>query len=287
MIVTELVSQGLTHHRASGEKFVVALGHSATGINKVLHRGAHPDEEVARILELLTCHSSITLKEGLVLHHSLIDGKGRSYILHDGTDVHGYSGRCRHLTTDDSIDKLLLTALWIALLKRHHLDGISRAGELLGALLRQELDSRHLIGLDADISSGDLCTLHQQFKTDEDLVGMLHHQTEVGGDVRLALYSIDDDTLGLGCRRRCEFDEGGETGTSHTDDTCSLDAVYNLLGSEFRMVLDGLQLIGAVDGLFPFITFHINNNHGLAIACSINGGIDLEHRSADRREDRG
>jgi hypothetical protein len=58
---------------------------------------------------------------------------------------------------------------------------------------------------------------------------MLHHQAIIGCDIRLTLYTVDDDALSLGSRRRTKLDEGRETGTTHTSDTCYLDAVYDFL----------------------------------------------------------
>ena len=72
---------------------------------------------------------------------------------------------------------------------------------------------------------------------------MLHHQTEVGCDIWLALYGIDNHTLSL-CRwRRSEFDEGRETSTTHTYNTSILDTVDDLLGSELWVSLYCLELI--------------------------------------------
>ena len=278
--------QRLTHHRATSQQLVVALGHAATGVDQVLHRRTHADQEVAGRLQAFTRHGGVALEQRLVLHHSLVDSVGRTHVLHDGTHVDGDGGRCRHLTTDDGVNQLLLTALRIALLQGDNLDVVFRSGERFGTFLGQQLDGGHLVGLNTNVSGGHLGTLHQQFQTDQNLVGMLHHQTEVGGDIRLALYGVDDDALSLGRGRWGQLDEGGETGTAHTYDTGILDAADNLLGGQLGMLLDGLQLVGAVDGLFPLVAFYINYNNGLAIASSVDGGIDLEYGTADRREDR-
>ena len=108
---------------------------------------------------------------------------------------------------------------------------------------------------------------------------MLHHQAIIGCDVRLALYTVDDDALCLGSWRRTKLDEGRETGTTHTSDTCYLDAVYDFLWSKLSMSLKRLEFIRAVDALLPLIAFYINNNARLAITGSINRCIYLEHGS--------
>ena len=110
---------------------------------------------------------------------------------------------------------------------------------------------------------------------------MLHHQTEVGGDIRLALYGIDNDTLSLGRWRRRELDKRRETGATHTHNASFLDTVDNLFGREFRMRLNGLQFIGAVDTFFPFVALDIDDYHWLAIACGVDGSIDLKNGTAD------
>ena len=115
---------------------------------------------------------------------------------------------------------------------------------------------------------------------------MLHHQTEVGCDIGLTLYRVDNHALGLCCGGRSQFDEGGETGTTHTYDTCILDTINNLLGGQFRMSLDGLQFVRAIDSLLPLITLDIDDNHWFAIARGVDGCINLEDRTTDRRIDR-
>ena len=191
--------QGLTHHRTTGQQLVVAIGHSATGIDEVLHRRTHTNVEVAGIGQLLTRHSGIALKQRLVLHNCLVDGKSRTYVLHYGAHVDRDGRRSRHLTTYDGVDQLLLTALRVALFQGYHFYTVSRSTEHFGTLLRQQLDGGHLVGLYAYVTLSHLGSLHQQLKTYQEFVGMLHQQTEVGSDIRLALYGVDDDALGL-CR---------------------------------------------------------------------------------------
>ena len=113
--------QCLTHHWTTSQQLVVALRHTATSVNQVLHGRSHTNQEVARVLQFLTSNGGIALKQGLTLHNSLINGKGRTYVLHDGAHVDRNSGRGRHLTLDDSIYELLLTALRIALFQGHNL----------------------------------------------------------------------------------------------------------------------------------------------------------------------
>ena len=232
--------QGLAHHRTAGQQLVIAVGHTAADLDEVLHRRTHADEEVAGIGQALAGHGGITLEQRLALHHGLVDGIGRSDVLDDGTHVDGDGGRSRHLAVDDGIDELLLAALRVALLQGDYFDVVRRSTELLGALLGEQVDGGGLVGLDADVALADLGGLHEQLEAHENLVGMLHHQAVVGGDIRLTLYGVDDDALGLGRRRRGELDKRGEAGTAHTCNACRLHAVDDFLGSQFGVVADGL-----------------------------------------------
>ena len=60
-----------------------------------------------------------------MLHNSLIDGKGCSHILHDSAHIDRDSRWCRNLTTDNGINELFLTSLWIFLGKGYDFDVVS------------------------------------------------------------------------------------------------------------------------------------------------------------------
>ncbi len=79
----------------------------------------------------------------------------------------------------------------------------------------------------------------------------------------------------------------GESGAAHTGHSRCLDAVDNLLRRQLRMVLDGLQCVCAVYAFLPLIALHADENGGPAIARGIDEGVYFDHRSRDRREDRG
>ena len=220
-----------------------------------------------------------------MLHNCLIDSEGSTYILNYCSNIDRDGWRSRNLTVDNGINQLFFTTLRVALGQGNHLNLVFRGGERFGTLFGEEVDGGRLIGLDADIALCHLRTLHQQFQTHENLVGMFHHQTVVGCDIGLALYGVDNHALSLGRRGRGQFDERGETGTAHTDDTSRLDACHNLLGRQFRMILHQFQRLGTVNALFPFVAFHVDDNHGLAIAGSVDSGINLGNRTTHGRVD--
>ena len=101
------------------------------------------------------------------------------------------------MTANDCVDELLLAALRIFNLERHNLD----AFVALSLLLHQS-NCIGLVVLDTDVALLHIHSLHDELQTHEYLLGMLKHETVVGSQVRLALYGIDDDALGLASRRR-------------------------------------------------------------------------------------
>ena len=264
----------LTHHRTTSQHLVVALRQTAAVLNHLREWSSHTYEEVARILHLLTGYGGIALEERLVLHNCLINSEGSTYILNYCSNVDRDSRRSWNLTADNGIHQLLLTSLRVLLIQRYNLDT-----GVIGCLFLEEFDGSRFVILDTDVALLYLSRLHQEVQANENLIGMLHHQAIVGCDIRLTLYTVDDDTLCLGSRRRTKLDEGRETGTTHTSDTCYLDAVYDFLWSKLSMSLKRLEFIRAVDTLLPLIAFYINNDARLAITGSINRCIYLEHGS--------
>ena len=105
-----------------------------------------------------------------MFHHCLIDSKGCSYILHNGANIDGYGRRCGHLTVDNSINELFLTTLWVALLQGYYFYLIGRTAKLLGTLISKEFNGLRLVGLNTNITTGNLGSLHEQFETNENLV---------------------------------------------------------------------------------------------------------------------
>ena len=194
--------KGLTHHRTTGQYLIVALGQTATGINQLTHGRTHANQEVAGILQLLTGHGGVTFEQWFVLHNCLIHSIGSTYILNNRSNIDRDGWRCRHLTADHGIYELLFTTLRIFLGQGYNLHLEVGAREFLSALLRKQFDGCGLIVLNADIADFNLCCHHQQFESHQNLISFLHHQTEVGCDIRLALNGIDNDALSLGSRRR-------------------------------------------------------------------------------------
>ena len=264
----------LTHHRTTSQHLVVALRQTSAILNHLREWSTHTYEEVAWILHLLTGYGSIALEERFILHNCLINSEGSTYILNNCSNVDRDSWRSRNLTADNGIHQLLLTSLRVLLSQRYNLDT-----SVISCLFLEEFDGSRFVILDTDVALLYLSRLHQEVQANENLIGMLHHQTIVGCDIRLTLYTVDDDALSLGSWRRTKLDEGRKTGTTHTSDTCYLDAVYDFLWSKLSMSLKRLEFIRAVDTLLPLIAFYINDNARLAITGSINRCIYLEHSS--------
>ena len=104
----------------------------------------------------------------------------------------------------------------------------------------------------------------------------------VGSKIRLTLYSIDDNALGLAAGRRCELHMSGETGSTHTYYTGILNLGYDLFGFEVTL---GHQFLAAVDALFPLISYHIDEDGRLAVAAGIDDRVNLGNLARYRGED--
>ena len=212
-----------------------------------------------------------------MLHHRLIDGEGCAHVLNNGAHVAGDGRGCRHLPPDDGIHQLFLSALGIFRHERHNL-----YASVVGGFLCEKGDGLGLVFLDANVAALHLRCLHEQLQAHDDLVCMLQHEAIVGGDVGFAFHSIDNHALGLGRRGRTEFHMRGEASASHARDACLLHAFYDFLGCELRVCVERLQLVAAVDALFPLVAFNADHDHWLAIASGINGGIDFQDGAAHR-----
>ena len=109
---------------------------------------------------------------------------------------------------------------------------------------------------------------------------MLDHQTVVGGQVRLALGSVDNQEFGLLSRRGRQLDmgrEGSNMGregsTAQTHYAAIGDSLYNLGMTEGYLTHN----IGcAVDALLPLVSLHVYHHvhHGVAgqVGVWLDGG---------------
>ena len=162
-------------------------------------------------------------------------------------------------------------------MQRNNLNARIRRGNL-----RHQLDGIGLVVLNADICLVYLYSLHQDGNAYHDFLGMFQHQLMVGRQIRLALYGVDDDTLGLESGRRTQLHLRGEASATHTYNARVGNLLYYFLRSQITFLH---QCVGAVNALFPFVSFYINEDGRFRIAAGIDNGINLGHLSADRRVD--
>ena len=182
------------------------------------------------------------------------------------------------------IDELFLASFRILLHEGHNLDaGIVRAIGLEGFdNLGNMLYRLGLVVFDGYRGLVDSKSLLDQGGPDNHLLAFLQQRTEIGGEIRLALASVDDQHLTLLPGRRAKLDMGRESGTAQSDDSAELYLLYNRL----RIVRDGSdEVIGTVDVLHPFVTFDSDFHADLVVSRKVLAGADRLDGSGNGRMD--
>ena len=123
----------------------------------------------------------------------------------------------------DGVDELFLPALWVL-----HLQGKDLCALVVHSELREVEDSVILVVFDPDDSTAYPESTLEDLYADEDLFALAKHEGVVTGEVRFALYSIDDQYLGLSSWGRGELDVGGEGRSSEPYDSGGGDALDDL-----------------------------------------------------------
>ena len=109
-----------------------------------------------------------------------------------------------------------------------HLQGKDLCALVVHSELGEVEDSVLLIVFDPDDGTAYPEGTLEDLYADEDLFALAEHEGVVAGEVRLTLYSIDDQDLGLSPRGRGELDVGGEGRPSEPYDTGGGDALDDL-----------------------------------------------------------
>ena len=129
------------------------------------------------------------------------------------------------MLTKDGVDELFLPTLRILYLQRKDLCSLVVHSEL-----GEVEDSVLLVVFDSDDGTAYTEGTLEDLYADEDLFALAEHEGVVAGEVRFALYSVDDQDLGLSSWGRGELDVGGEGRSSEPHDTGGGDALDDLLG---------------------------------------------------------
>ena len=109
---------------------------------------------------------------------------------------------------------------------------------------------------------------------------MLHHQLMVVRQVRLALYTVDNQHLGFLARRRHQFDVCREACATQTYDA----GVLNLFDDIFRLkraLVD--KCLRAVDARQPLVAFHIDEDSRSRYTLTVQHVVNLDDLAAHRR----
>lgn len=99
------VRNRFAHHGAAQYHFGTVVGQAAGHVNQFVHRHAQPHPVVARLGYVVARDGDHAVDERFVLLYRLVDGEGRTHVLHDGSGRHG-QGTVGHLLVQDGVDEL-------------------------------------------------------------------------------------------------------------------------------------------------------------------------------------
>ena len=106
----------------------------------------------------------------------------------------------------------------------------------------------------------------------------------IGGKVRFALHSVDNQKFGFLTGRYRQLHVRGEGRTAHADDAGRLDPVENLFGFERAFAH---QIGRKIDFRHPLVAFALDRNHHLTHPLPVGLQVDGRYRARNRSVDVG
>ena len=122
----------------------------------------------------------------------------------------------------------------------------------------------------------------EDLDTDDDLLAVLHHQLVVTGQIRFALYAVDDEHFGFLARRRQQFDVCREASATETYYTCGCDLVDDLFRLQGTLVY---EVRFAINLRQPLVTLYVDVDSLSGSTPCVGPVTDLGDRTAYRRAD--
>ena len=150
--------------------------------------------------------------------------------------------------------------------------------------LAQERDGVGFVVLDTDLRLLHAQRTHQDRRTDHQLLALFEHRAMIGGKVRFALHSVDNQEFGFLTGRYRQLHVRGEGRTAHADDAGRLDPVENLFGFERAFAH---QIGRKIDFRHPLVAFALDRNHHLTHPLPVGLQVDGRHRARNRSVDVG
>ena len=268
------VIHSATHHRTAADDFSGTYGNTACEGNHFVNRRTETHEIVTGFGYVLTGYGDDAANERFIFLHRFVNGIDCRNIVHNCA----YFDRQRtagHLATDASVNELFLTSLRIFEFERQHFDAEAGVREFLHMLNRI-----FLIIFNAD--DGALYTecFFENLNTDHDFFSVLEHQLMVAGEVRFALYTVDNQHFRFLSRRRKQLDVCGETCATQTYDTRSRNLVDDGFGVQCTLPC---QIRCTVDFRNPLVALYIDEDGLSGCTPSVCPITNLGNRSTNRR----
>ena len=239
------------HHRAAVQHLRgVGRAPAAEGEEVAEHR-AHRHDEVGRPLHAGPAHRDDPLDQRQPGLEDLGQHRHRAHVLHDHADARRQLAG-RHLAVEHGLDEHLLGALRI--LDREREDGNVEVG---GLRALERGDGVRLVALHADDGARHAEGVHHDAHAEVHALRVLHHAAVVGGEVRLALGTVDDDGVDRGARRRLELHVRRECRAAEPDDADLLALeLMELHGrGRYRPALMTFTVVALVAGVVAGLIF--------------------------------
>ena len=225
------ILNGSAHHGAAHLQHHIVAGDAAAVIDDLLHIGAQLHHVVAGLGDEFAGDGNHTLNQRHTLLDGIGDGLGGGGVAHHAAHIGGQLA-AGHLTAHDLLNEHLLSALGVLGFGSADADIVVRSD-----LFFHQSDGIGLVVLNEDHALGSADGLHHGPQAEDDVVGVLQHDTVVSGQVRLTLGAVDED--GIDGLAGLQLDVGGEGGAAHADDALLLDDVDDLVGRQLLQRLVG------------------------------------------------
>ncbi len=231
--------QGKAHHRPPHDQTVEPVLLESGERQQFSGRCTDQRLDVHRACQCFAGEGGDSRDQRLAEQHRVMDGNAGADVLAEHADVRRQA-TAGHLFTREDLDQLLLAAGGV--LGRKDLehegalpDGGAHRGDGLGFVV-----------LDADQHVLRLDQVREDFDTRHQFGGFLAHQQIVGGDVRLALGTVDDQRADALCRWRGQLDCRRKACTAEAADTSLTNQLEQRRTLQRTIIEVGLELDPAV-----------------------------------------
>ncbi len=231
--------QGEAHHRAAHDQTVEPILLEPGERQQFTDRRADQYLDVHRPRQCFASEGGDARDQRLAEQHGVMDGNAGADVLAEHADIRRQT-TAGHLFASEDLDQLLFAAGGVLGRKDLEHEGALTDGRA------HRGDGFGLVVLDADQHVLRLDQVREDFDTRHQFGGFLAHQQIVGGDVRLALGTVDDQRADALCRWRGQLDCRRKACTAEAADTSLTNQLEQRRTLQRTIIEVGLELDPAV-----------------------------------------